>query len=188
MSRRALLSQLLNYREKFPEEAKTVERLREFITERENCFRRSHSEGHVTGSAWVVDKRASKVLLTHHRKLNRWLQLGGHADGETDILSVALREAQEESGLEGLRPFSTDIFDIDIHLIPERGAEEEHFHYDIRYALQCTGSEDFAVSGESHDLRWVEIEKVSEMTEEESMRRMVSKWRSQQVYGYDADR
>ncbi|MEX0289639.1 MAG: NUDIX hydrolase [Puniceicoccaceae bacterium] len=181
MSRESVLSMLSRYKEKYPEEAVTVDRFSNFVSVNEDCFQRTLKEGHVTGSAWVVDRAGKKVLLTHHRKLDRWLQMGGHADGESDVLSVALREVEEESGLREVEPISNEIFDLDIHLIPERGNEAEHYHYDIRFALVNLGSEEYIVSEESHDLRWINISEVSELTEEESMLRMVRKWQAQQV-------
>ena len=86
-----------------------------------DCCERTLAIGHFTGSAWLVSADGQRVLLTHHRKLHRWLQLGGHADGEGDLAAVALREAQEESGLGGLS-VEDFVFDLDRHLIPERGA------------------------------------------------------------------
>lgn len=185
MSRESVLNRLSRYKERYPEEAVTVDRFSNFVSVNEDCFQRTLKEGHVTGSAWVVDRAGKKVLLTHHRKLDRWLQMGGHADGESDVLSVALREVEEESGLREVEPISNEIFDIDIHLIPKRGNEAEHFHYDIRFALMNLGSEEYIVSEESHDLRWINISEVSELTEEESMLRMVRKWQAQQVAAGD---
>ncbi|MEX0289393.1 MAG: NUDIX hydrolase [Flavobacteriaceae bacterium] len=176
MNRAPLMSMLSRYREKYPKEAATVDRFITFVSDNDNCFQRSLQEGHVTGSAWVVDSTGEKVLLTHHRKLDRWLQMGGHADGESDVLSVALREVEEESGLAKVAPISTEIFDVDIHLIPERGHEAEHLHYDIRFALVNIGDEAYTVSEESHDLKWINISNVSDYTNEESMLRMVRKW------------
>ena len=95
------------------------------------CF----DDGHITGSAWVVDPAGSRLLLTHHRKLGKWLQLGGHSDGEPDTLAVALREAREESGLR-VRPISNAVLDIDIHTIPALKGEPAHLHYDVRFALR----------------------------------------------------
>ncbi|MGJ8634551.1 MAG: NUDIX hydrolase [Luteolibacter sp.] len=132
--------------------------------------------GHITGSAWVVSEDGSEVLLTHHRKLGCWLQLGGHADGESDVFAVALKEAEEESGLKSFRAVGEGIFDLDIHPIPARKNEPEHLHYDIRYVLRAEGSHDYVVSDESHDLRWVKPEEVKHLTTEPSMMRMVEKW------------
>lgn len=157
------------------EEAGMRLRLVEFVGAYENCFERSLLIGHVTGSAWIVDLDRTHVLLTHHRKLDKWLQLGGHADGDPDVLRVAMREASEESGLRSLRPVRNTIFDVDIHLIPARKTEPEHFHYDVRYALEADRAEPIAMSDESHDLRWVPVDEVRVLTDEESVLRMLRK-------------
>lgn len=150
-------------------------RLAAFVGAYENCFERSLLVGHVTGSAWIVDLDRTHVLLTHHRKLDKWLQLGGHADGDSDVLRVAMREACEESGLASVRPVRESIFDVDIHLIPARKTEPEHFHYDVRYALEADRAEALRMSDESHDLRWVRVDEVAGLTQEESVLRMVRK-------------
>lgn len=148
----------------------------EFVKTEAECFERSLATGHITGSAWVVNADGSEVLLTHHRKLDRWLQLGGHADGESDVLAVAVKEAEEESGLEDFEQVGGGIFDIDIHPIPARKGEPEHLHYDVRYVLRVNGCTEYIVSDESHDLRWVKPEGVNTLTAETSMMRMVEKW------------
>lgn len=176
-----LLELIDRYAESYPEERDVYLRLRSFVESVPDCCERTHLAGHVTGSAWLVDSTGSKVLLTHHRKLNRWLQLGGHADGDRDILRVALREAQEESGIQNIRAISEDIFDIDIHPIPARGKEPEHLHYDIRFALQVLENDSFIVSEESHSLAWIEIDRLEEYSSEESMLRMKRKWNSTQT-------
>lgn len=93
------------------EAAMTADTIR-FVEEHADCLARSQLQGHLTGSAWVVDRTRTQTLLTHHRKLDKWLQLGGHADGDPDLLAVALREAREESGLTQLRTTATEIFDM----------------------------------------------------------------------------
>lgn len=150
-------------------------RLAGFVAGNERCFERTLLEGHVTGSAWIVDLERTHVLLTHHGKLDKWLQLGGHADGDWNVLEVALREAREESGLSSIRAVGDGIFDVDIHAIPARGAEPEHFHYDVRYLLEADRGEMLRMSSESKDLQWVAMERVAELTGEESVLRMVRK-------------
>ena len=147
-----------------------------FLEQYPNPFDRSLDVGHITASAWLVNKDKSKALLTHHRKLNLWVQLGGHCDGNSDVLAVAIKEAQEESGISGIRPISADIFDIDVHLIPENKKEKAHYHYDIRFLLQVTTDEDFIVNDESHDLAWISKDKASLPTNERSVTRMFDKW------------
>jgi 8-oxo-dGTP pyrophosphatase MutT (NUDIX family) len=182
MHRQSLLILLRDYEPATPEEARVRDEITEFVREHHDCFLRELLVGHVTGSAWVVDKTLSRVLLTHHRKLNKWLQLGGHCDGEYDVLQVAIREAVEESGVFDIVPFSSDIFDIDIHAIPERanaaGAiEPAHFHYDVRFILVADDEAPLKVSAESHDLRWLSLDEISSLTQEESILRMVAKTR-----------
>jgi len=176
--RKSLLDQLSAYSERQSGEQATVDRFVEFVSTRPDCFERTLLEGHVTGSAWIVDEAGERVLLTHHRKLNAWLQLGGHADGDPDVMAVAIKEAREESGLTDFEPLGEGIFDVDIHLIPERKGVPEHFHYDVRYVLRATGNTDYVVSEESHDLRWVPLDEVASLTRDESMHRMVRKWRA----------
>lgn len=149
---------------------------KQFLDMYENAFHRENSFGHFTGSAWLVSADGCRVLLTHHRKLARWLQLGGHADGDTDLARVALREAEEESGLSDL-VVEPSIFDLDRHWIPERKTEPGHWHYDVRYVVHATGSEDFVVSEESLELAWWDISAIAEDSEaDESLRRMAQRW------------
>lgn len=177
MHRQPLLAQLAEYGHAHPGEMETVSRFVDFVAGHADCFERSLAVGHITGSAWIVSDDGAEILLTHHRKLDRWLQLGGHADGDPDVVAVALREACEESGLEDFVLLGTGIFDLDIHPIPARKNEPEHLHYDVRYIFRSTGHTRFTVSEESHDLRWVPLEEVRILTQEESMLRMVRKWR-----------
>lgn len=157
-------------------DAETLGLFRDFARSTPDCCERTFLAGHFTGSAWLVSADGRRVLLTHHRKLGRWLQLGGHADGDSDLARVALREAEEESGLTGL-VVEADVFDLDRHAIPARGAEPEHWHYDVRFVVRATGSEDFVVGEESHDLAWREIAAIAEDPQaDESLRRMAQKW------------
>lgn len=176
MSTKQLINLLQDYRQCYPEESSTISRYTDFVVNHNDCFERTRLAGHITGSAWLVNTAGTHVLLTHHRKLNRWLQLGGHADGHTNALEVALKEAREESGIEQIRPVSESLFDIDIHKIPARENEPAHFHYDARFALQTIENDDFTVSDESHALQWVKISALEELTDENSMLRMAEKW------------
>lgn len=149
---------------------------RELASSDSDAAARTRTLGHLTGSAWLVSGDGQRVLLTHHRKLDRWLQLGGHADGDTDLSRVALREAEEESGLRDL-VVEAEVFDLDRHRIPARGGEPEHWHYDVRFVVHAQGSEEFAISDESHALAWRNIQELSEdAAADASMRRMAAKW------------
>lgn len=153
--RAPLCAALCRYMQRCPERAATAERILRFVAETPDCFCRTHAAGHITGSAWLLNPAGDKALLTLHRHLKRWMQTGGHADGDPDALRTALREAEEESGIPGIRPLSEDIMDVDIHTIPAnpRKGEGEHLHYDIRYLLQAP-QEHYTVSDESDDLAW----------------------------------
>jgi 8-oxo-dGTP pyrophosphatase MutT (NUDIX family) len=158
-----------------PEEAFSVEETIAFIGTHPDCLLRTCLQGHLTGSAWIVSADRERTLLTHHRKLGKWLQLGGHADGDSDLLSVALREAREESGLSRLTVRAAGLFDVDRHLIPARGSEPAHWHHDLRFMIEADPAEPLKVSGESRALAWVEIGEVGRLNPEESMARMVRK-------------
>ena len=175
MQRDDLLKNLADYAERHPEESETVARFAAFVLGEPRCFERDCWSGHVTGSAWLVDATGTHVLLTHHRKLNRWLQLGGHSDGDHDPLRVACREAAEESGLT-VEPVSRVLFDLDIHPIPARRNDPPHLHFDARFALRVVGTERYHISDESHELRWVAIDDLEAVTTEPSMLRMAHKW------------
>ena len=152
----------------------TAETIR-FVAAHADGLLRTCVPGHLTGSAWIVSPDRTRALLTHHLKLDKWLQLGGHADGDGDLLAVALREAREESGLTHVRAVSPEIFDLDRHWIPPRKTEPGHFHYDLRFLLEADPTEAIVISSESKDLAWVALERVTLLNPEESMARMVRK-------------
>lgn len=174
MTRADLLTLLDDYRARYPDERAVVARFVQLLDE-PRCFARDWwLPGHITGSAWLVDRAGEHVLLTHHRKLGRWLQLGGHADGDENVLRVAQREAEEESGL-AVEPVGRRLLDIDIHEIPARGTDPAHYHFDLRFAFRATVSDAFIVSDESHALRWVHVDAVESFVDEASIRRMAMK-------------
>lgn len=175
MHRDSFLQLLRGYEKRYPDENEVVTRFREFVTENTDCFERSLAIGHITGSAWIVSEAGDETLLTHHRKLDIWVQTGGHADGESDVLAVARQEAEEEAGLKSIEVVSPEIFDLDIHRIPARKSDPEHFHYDVRFAFRQTGDRNYIVSEESHDLAWVPLAELEKYTTEESMLRMRDK-------------
>lgn len=160
------------------EEQQTCVRYAQFVREHSNCFERSNLHGHVTGSCFLVHLPTNEVLLTHHKKIGGWLQLGGHADGDADVLRVALREAEEESGILGVTALSPHIFDLDIHAIAEHKGVPAHFHYDLRFLLAAP-HKNYIVSDESHNLKWIDIEMLAtDASMSPSIRRMATKWLS----------
>jgi len=173
--RDALISQLTNHQPLDAEEARMTAQTLSFVEAHPDCFERSLLIGHVTGSAWIVSPDRQQVALIHHRKLDRWFQPGGHCDGDPNVLGVAIRETEEETGLAPLRVVSPAIFDVDIHTIPARGAVPEHLHYDIRYELEADPAQPFVHNEETKDIRWVAIDAVESLTSERSVLRMVEK-------------
>jgi len=164
------------YRDQWQGESEVAAQFDTFLHTHANAFERSNLAGHFTGSAWLVSADGKRVLLMHHRKLARWLQPGGHADGEVDLAQVALREAQEETGVTGLL-VDGGIFDLDRHRIPARAQEPEHWHYDVRYVLRAVADESFVVNAESHALAWRSVDGVAnDESLDPSLRRMARKW------------
>jgi len=173
-SRQTLIDSLQEYPAPAPEEIKFRDQFLGLLAH-ERCFHRDHLPGHLTGSAWIIDQHRQQVLLTHHAKLNKWLQPGGHADGDENIFAVALREAQEETGINDFIILHPGVFDIDIHVIPERKDFPEHLHFDVRFLLQADQQETLVVTEESHDLKWVYLHKLETLTDNSSMLRMRDK-------------
>ncbi|MAU93985.1 MAG: NUDIX hydrolase [Planctomycetes bacterium] len=159
------------------ERAHTVSTL-EFLHKNKNCTSAENLKGHITASAWVLSPDHKETLLTHHKKLNRWLQLGGHIEDDATIQEAALREAVEESGIENIHLIRDSIFDIDVHFIPARNEVAEHYHYDIRFLFQAERT-DFVISDESNDLAWAKLTDIGNFVGEESVLRMCRK--SEQV-------
>lgn len=140
-----------------------------------DAFERRAVAGHVTASAWILDPEREHVLLLHHRKLGRWLQPGGHVDGDPDVRAAAMREAREETGLRTLRFAHEFIYDVDIHPIPARGAEPAHEHFDIRFVLEADPREPIRGNDESHDVRWVPLGELEGYGVDDSVRRLAVK-------------
>jgi 8-oxo-dGTP pyrophosphatase MutT (NUDIX family) len=170
-----LARQLADYQQRWPTETPTVQAFLALLEDPADPFARARSEGHFTGGVWLVSADGQRLLMTHHRKLGRWLQLGGHADGDRDMAQVALKEAEEESGLPGLSVDADAIFDLDRHWIPERKDVPGHWHYDVRYVVRAGSDENYSVSDESHDLAWRPIAELAE-DPDESLSRMARKW------------
>jgi 8-oxo-dGTP pyrophosphatase MutT (NUDIX family) len=185
MHRWHLLDMLAHYRRVFPGEASVADRVCELVESRADCFDRSCRPGHITGAAWIVSADRRRCLLTHHRKLDRWVQLGGHADGEWQVDEVALREAREESGMAGFKFVRINgalmPLDVDVHQIPERRdargnvVEDAHEHYDVRFLLIARSEQEIRVSDESHDVAWFTPDEIRQRTDEESVLRMLRK-------------
>ena len=175
MSKHLLLEKLYSYSSDNPHEEAMRKRIIRFVEEHDDCFERTLLVGHITGSALIVNKQRTHTLMTHHQKLDKWLQLGGHSDGDPNTMNVALREAREESGLQNIDSVSDEIFDVDVHEIPVRKNEPTHFHYDIRFLFEADDVQELIRTTESKNLLWIPLEKMEEYTTEESVLRMARK-------------
>jgi 8-oxo-dGTP pyrophosphatase MutT (NUDIX family) len=148
-----------------------------------NIFSPLCEVGHITGSALVVHVPTQRVLLNHHRKFNRWMQFGGHMDNDLAPHLTALREAREETGLRDVQFVSANLsgldiprpFDIDVHVVPQRGDRPEHLHLDLRYLVTTDQPEQAQVTDESNDIRWFTQAELNTLDLEPSLWRMIRK-------------
>lgn len=171
-----LLHLLANHQTDFLEEAAFRRQVEDFLLRNDGFWQRTTLEGHITGSAWVLHPKGDSVLLIHHKKLDRWLQPGGHVD-ETDetIWATARRELVEETGLEDVTMPSNHVFDVDVHEIPARGEVPAHFHYDLRFLFQANSEVLNADFSEVKNIRWVPLLDLIGENVEQSIRRMALK-------------
>ena len=154
-----------------PEHAAARERMLAFIDEHPDALERSCEEGHLTASTIVLDAARARVLLMDHRKLGKWLQMGGHADGEGDLAAVALSEAEDESGITGLALLAGPV-DLDVHLIEGVDGEQAHLHLDVRYAAVAPPGAVAAGNAESREVRWFTLDELVSLETDDSTRRL----------------
>jgi 8-oxo-dGTP pyrophosphatase MutT (NUDIX family) len=159
-----LLDQLRAY-EPFDEaEERHLDAMVNLLTTSTDPFSRAHFRpGHFTASCYILDD-TGRILLHHHRRLDRWLQMGGHVEGDEAPGRAAVREGREESGLPDLRIDEENIFDLDVHAIPAGRGEPDHEHFDVRFLARTASPEAIAVDrAESHDLAWVTLARAAEL-------------------------
>jgi 8-oxo-dGTP pyrophosphatase MutT (NUDIX family) len=179
MHRQELLNLLFAHRSRFMEEVAYTRRAIAYIEQNENVFERA-APVHVTGSTWVVSPDRQQVLLMHHRKYGHWFQPGGHADGDADVLRVALRECSEETGLDAsqIRLVDPAIFDVDLHDVPRIGQIQAHGHIDIRFLMEVDDRLAIPGNKESHEVRWFPLNQVLKQNNFRSTYRMLEKTRT----------
>ncbi len=182
MNNREKLTTLINAYQSIDDvEKNMIEQLQTFIALHEHPMDQLIQTGHVTASGWVIDANAEYALLTHHRQLEQWFQLGGHCEDNETIHAAASREVEEESGLTSIRLLDEAIFSLDVHTIPTTEHFVEHTHYDIRFLFSADLEESFVVSAESNALAWVALDAMKHYTTHASIQRMVQKTVSQQL-------
>jgi 8-oxo-dGTP pyrophosphatase MutT (NUDIX family) len=173
-----IIKQLENYQPKSSEEINFKNHILDFARNYENIFSRDQLYGHFTASAFVVNSDMSKFLLIHHKKIGIWMQVGGHCDGDENVLNVAIKEASEESGIPNLVAVSDDIFDIDTHKIPKFKDIPEHYHFDVRFLLRASSDELILNEEEVNHVKWVGFDDdLSEYNLGESILRMIEKFK-----------
>ena len=191
MNKQPILDLLENYQTSFAEEVEFQKRMIDFLEKNDDFALRSNAIGQLTGSAWIVNEERTKVLLIHHKKLNKWLQIGGHIENtDQSIEETVLREVREESGINNLKLLSSPsnlIYDIDIHTIPQKNQVAEHSHFDIRLIIEANENEKLIPQNEEVlAIKWYSIHEVKNLAESttsinQSMKRMVDKMREFRV-------
>lgn len=170
-----LLAQLRAYEPDDGLEATHRGRMIELLATAANPFSRGRfAPGHFTASCYIIDGDG-RLLLHHHRRLNRWLQMGGHVDGEELPEAAALREGREESGLRDLHTVG-GVLDLDIHAIPAGRGEPAHDHFDVRYLARTAAPHAVTIDrAESNDLAWVDLGRAAELMPGVESRRAIRK-------------
>ena len=166
-----LIRQIENYHPFNEQEEMDKDLILEWIRKNENAFSRENNVAHITASAWVVNKDRSKVLMIYHNIYNSWSWLGGHADGETDLLSVAIREVKEEAGISYVRPVSEEIFSLESLTVDghvKKGKYvSSHLHLNITYLLEADSEEQVSVKAdENSGVAWFSPEEALEKSTE----------------------
>ena len=169
-----LMAALRQYRPFNEQEARDREEILRWLRNSESVFDRTNLAAHMTGSAWVVSPDRKQVLMAYHNLYQSWSWLGGHADGDRDLLAVALREVREESGLTAIRPVTADIFSVEILCVnghEKRGAYvPSHLHLNVTYLIEADPEETTrAKPDENSAVAWLTLNEAIEKCTEPEM-------------------
>lgn len=167
--------QLEQYKPYNAQEKKDQEIMLRYMDTFDNLFNRENEFAHFTASAWLVNEEHTKVLMAYHNIYNSWSWVGGHADGDTDLLQVALKEAKEETGLTNVKPMSAEIYAIEILGVPahEKNGKHvaTHVHLNVTYLLEASESDLTRIKpDENSDIGWFELERCVEVSTEPEMK------------------
>ena len=179
MTREDFIRQIENYAPFNEQEEKDKALILGWISNNENAFSRENTVAHITASAWVVNKDRSKVLMVYHNIYNSWSWLGGHADGETDLLAVALREVKEEAGISHVSPVSEEIFSLESLTVDghvKKGKYvSSHLHLNVTYLLEADSEEAVSIKAdENSGVAW--------FSPEEALKKSTEPWFVEHVY------
>ena len=179
MNRQKLVSQIRRYVPYNEQEEADKALILNWIEKNDDAFLRDNVVAHMTASAWVVNKERNKVLMVYHNIYNSWSWLGGHADGETDLLSVAVREVKEEAGISNVHPVSEEIFSLESLTVDghvKKGKYvSSHLHFNITYLLEADPEEAVSIKAdENSGVAW--------FSPEEALMRSTEPWFVEHVY------
>lgn len=154
MNRTELLENIRKYTPFNEQEERDKQQIIEWIENNEDAFLRTNCAAHMTASAWVVNKDRTKVLMVYHNIYNSWSWTGGHADGETDLLAVAIREVKEETGVQNVKPVSEEIFSLESLTVDGHVKNgkyvSSHLHYNITYLLEADMNEEVSIKADEN--------------------------------------
>ena len=179
MNSQELTEQIKNYIPFNEQEERDKVLILQWLKENENAFSRKNTVAHMTASAWVVNKDRTKVLMVYHNIYNSWSWLGGHADGEKDLLKVAVREVKEEAGIQNVHPVSEEIFSLESLTVDghvKNGSYiSSHLHFNVTYLLEADSEESVSIKPDENS-------GVSWFTPEEALKRSTEPWFVEHVY------
>lgn len=175
-----LKDSIKNYKPYNEQENKDKEIILQCIDVFDDVLTRRNEIAHITSSAFVVNKSRDKVLMVHHNIYNSWSWTGGHADGEEDLLAVAIREVKEETGVSEVEPLFSDIFSLEILTVigHEKAGRyvAPHLHLSIAYLVEADENEKLKIKkDENSAVRWIPIDEVNEYSNEPHMQKVYSK-------------
>jgi len=167
--------QLEQYKPYNPQEVKDREIILRYMDTFDDLLTRENEFAHFTASAWLVNKDRTKVLMAYHNLYNSWAWVGGHADGDPDLLRVAIKEAKEETGLSDVKPVSEEIYSIEILAVDAHEKKGQHVathvHLNITYLLEADENELTSIKvDENSAIDWFELEKAVEVCTEPEMK------------------